>query len=262
MAAPRVSVVMAAYNESACLARSIASILAQTLSDFELIVVDDGSTDGTAEILSNLKDPRIITLTHKENRGMAESRNAGVRAARGRYIAVQDADDISVPERLKRQARFLDDNPDISLCGAWGRMLSEGREPVEFQLPTSPEHIRASLVRTNPILDATVMARASVLKENPYDTTLARLIDHDLFLRLGRDHKMANLPEILVDFETSQSWSYQLREQCWKTRIRWRALTRYGYPLSEALWLLAPLPVLLLPAGIKQILRRRFLLGR
>lgn len=256
---PKVSVVMVAFNEVRMIRRAIESILAQTLDDFELIVIDDGSTDGTGEVIASVKDPRLISIAHARNQGMCQSRNEGIAAAGGRYIAIFDADDVSHPQRLERQARFLDENPGIALCGTWGHLNDETSNMVELRQPVSSEEIRRALPRTCPIIDSSLMARAEMLKRHPYDPALPRAVDYDLFWRISRTHAMANIPEFLIVFETSRDRRYHWREQYWKTVVRWRALTRYGQPLRQAFWLLAPLPLVLMPSGLKWRLRKHFL---
>jgi len=116
--APRVSVVLPAYNAEAYLPEAVASILGQTYADFELIALDDGSTDGTAAWLDSVRDPRVRVL-HQQNIGLALTLNKGIGLARGAYIARQDADDISRPERLAKQVAYMDAHPACGLLGTW-----------------------------------------------------------------------------------------------------------------------------------------------
>jgi len=117
---PLVSVLLPVFNGESLIRGAIDSILAQTFRDFELIVVDDGSTDGTAAVLSEYRDPRVILLRHERNRGLIAALNTGLAVARGDYVARHDADDLSVPERLQLQSDFLNANEDVSVVSsAW-----------------------------------------------------------------------------------------------------------------------------------------------
>jgi glycosyltransferase involved in cell wall biosynthesis len=116
---PKISVIMSAYNAEKYIRQAIGSILSQTMGDFEFFIVNDASTDSTAEIISSFNDRRIIRIENKINKGIAASANACMDAAKGEYIARMDADDISMPQRFKRQADFLDNNPETSMCGSW-----------------------------------------------------------------------------------------------------------------------------------------------
>ena len=116
MTSPLVSVVLPVRNGAADLPKAIDTILAQTFTDFELIVVNDGSTDGTAAVLDAIRDPRV-RVVHQENMGLAAALNRGISLARGRYIARQDHDDWAKPTRLEKQVAFMEANPDCALVG-------------------------------------------------------------------------------------------------------------------------------------------------
>ena len=135
---PLISVVMPVYNGEKFLAEAIDSILAQTYTDFEFIIVDDGSKDHSTEIINDYakRDPRVRLVQLAENSGVASARNAGIAAARGKYIASMDSDDISLPERLRMQAEFLEANPKIDGVGVGGKQVHEDLSPIfSFRLP-------------------------------------------------------------------------------------------------------------------------------
>src|SRR4051812_32745176 len=117
--APRVSVLIPAYNSGRFLTEAVESILAQTTADWELIVIDDASTDGTPERLASCNDARLVRLRNPTNLGQVRSINRGLAVARGRYVACLDHDDVAEPGRLERQSDFLDAHPDVSVLGAW-----------------------------------------------------------------------------------------------------------------------------------------------
>jgi glycosyltransferase involved in cell wall biosynthesis len=116
---PKISVVMPVYNGKEYLALAVESILRQTFADFEFIIINDGSTDNSADIAASYEDPRIKLLHNDKNLGLIPSFNRGLENSRGEYIARMDADDIAFPDRFKKQVAFLDDHPDIALCGSW-----------------------------------------------------------------------------------------------------------------------------------------------
>src|SRR6056297_3103776 len=198
---PKVSVFIPVHNREHYIRVAVNSILAQTFEDFELIMVDDGSSDGTADVLARYSDPRLRVLRNPANLGIPASRNRGLEAARGEYIALLDSDDHAYPERLQRQVRFLDDHPEITQVGSWcsfmdsdGNMLDKVRRQ-----PLKPEDINAHLLFHCPVINRTVMARTAVLQETAYDTDFPRCQDYDMHSRLViAGHSLANQPDILV----------------------------------------------------------------
>ena len=129
---PKISVVMAVYNGEKYLREAIDSILNQTFKDFEFIIVNDGSTDRTREILESFIDPRIV-LIHQEHMGLTKSLNRGIALAKGKYIARQDADDISMAERLEKQFNFLESHENVALLGTAGHIIILVCVPLVFQ---------------------------------------------------------------------------------------------------------------------------------
>jgi len=200
-AAPRVSVFIPVHNRAAYVAVAINSLLAQDFGDFELIVVDDGSSDATPEVLERFDDPRLRIARQPRNLGIPAARNRGLALARGEYIALLDSDDHAYPTRLRRQVEWLDAHPDIVQLGSWcsfmdadGRMLDRIRRQ-----PLAAEDIHAHLLFHCPVINRTVMARTAVLREIGYDEDFPRCQDYDMHCRLvERGHRLANLPDILV----------------------------------------------------------------
>lgn len=123
---PVVSVVMSVYNGGPFLTEAIGSILSQSYADFECIIIDDGSTDNSADIIASHRDRRFRVITHAENAGLAARLNEGVAAASGRYVARMDADDISLPDRFARQVEFMQAHPHVGACGTWVEVAGEG----------------------------------------------------------------------------------------------------------------------------------------
>ena len=174
----RVSVVMPVYNGERFLAAAIESVLSQTFSDFEFIIVDDGSRDGSARTIQDYakRDSRIRVIEHRDNRGEASARNTGIAAATGDYIAGMDADDVSLPERLRRQAEFLDAHAEIGGVGVSARRVSEDLKPIQdYKLPASHALIAYDILAGGPaLIRSTVMTRRDLLVESGgYDARLS-----------------------------------------------------------------------------------------
>jgi hypothetical protein len=200
---PRVSVVLPVYNAERFVGEAIDSILAQTLTDLELIVIDDGSTDATAAILADraAQDPRIRLVT-RENRGLTATLNEGVSIARAEYVAIMNADDVALAERLERQAAFLDAHPAVAAVGSQTRLiLADGTAGPSVSLPQSPAEVRAFLPKASPLAHPAVMfRRAAVIAAGGYRPQIEPAEDYDLWLRLAERHDLANLPQVLLHY--------------------------------------------------------------
>jgi len=194
---PLVSVVIPAYNCEAYVAEAIESVLNQTFRDFELIVVDDASTDRTGEVLAGYERAgRIRVVSHQMNQGLAATRNSGIRRARGRYVSFLDADDVWRPEKLEYHVRILRENPHLALFGSDEILFADG-EPFMFPpLPVRPDlrEVRwEDLVVANCGLSASnVMVRRDCLDEvGLFDPDLRAAEDRDLWLRIARRFPVA-----------------------------------------------------------------------
>jgi glycosyltransferase involved in cell wall biosynthesis len=200
---PKVSVIIPTYNREKYIVDTINSVLNQTFSDYEIIVVDDGSTDGTERVIRE-QFPDKISYLSKPNGGPASARNMGMRIATGEYIAFLDSDDLWLPEKLEIQIRYMDSNPKCGLIGSWALTFrgtdSSKIEDVALACPeTVPTLQRLLLV--NCILLSTVMARASCIeKAGGFDNSLFVLEDYDLWIRLAMHYELANLPRVLARY--------------------------------------------------------------
>ncbi len=207
----RISVLLPVYNCPRYVGGAIESILAQTFADFEFLIIDDGSTDQTPEVLKKYTDPRIRIIRH-ENRGLAGTLNVGIKLARGKYIARQDQDDTSLPDRLAKQLSYMEEHPDCGLLGTWAQIM-DGDTLVEryHRHPSDPCDIRYQLLFNNPFVHSSVMLRKSVLDAaGGYSTDPERQPpeDYELWSRLVRGARAANLPEVLLYYrETPGSMS-------------------------------------------------------
>jgi glycosyltransferase involved in cell wall biosynthesis len=202
---PRVSIVMPAYNAEPFLSEAIDSLLGQTFSDFELIIVDDASTDGTAQMLAGyaMRDQRIVPWRNDVNLGQARTMNRALDAARGEYIARLDHDDVALPRRLELQVAFLDRHRDIGLLGSGSWLIDAEGHPRggSSLMPVDDLQIRWSTMYRNPIHHSTVMLRRDVLERNRlrYDSAwLAQ--DYDLWVRMLRHTRAANFSTRLTKY--------------------------------------------------------------
>jgi hypothetical protein len=212
---PEVSVVMSVYNGERYLRESIESLLSQTFSDFEFIIVDDGSTDSTAAILGEYRDPRIVLLRNEENIGLTKSLNRGLARVRGTFVARQDADDVSLPNRLERQVLFLREHPAVGILGSYCRLIDgEGRRLWLYRVPAYDLHIRWTSLLENPFAHPSVMVRRDVLAKNGlgYDEALVVAQDYDLWTRMLRYTQGANVSESLIYYRLSRGVTRTRRE--------------------------------------------------
>lgn len=192
---PRVSVLLPTYQSGAYLRETLDSIWTQTYQDYELLVVDDASTDQTLEILQESKDPRLRIIQGR-NRGLADALNLGITSARGDYIARIDADDLMVPDRLEKQVRFLDAHPEVIVCGGWQQYF--GLSTFLHAPPASAEQCRANLLFRCDLCHSTLMLRRAALIAHDlfYDPAFAAE-DFELWTRVLDVGDIANLPEVL-----------------------------------------------------------------
>ena len=208
MSPRRVSVIMSVYNGQKHLREAVESILGQTFTDFEFIVVDDGSTDSTWKILTSYHDQRIALVRSQENLGLSKSLNRGLKIARGEYIARQDADDVSFPARLTTQLEYLCSHSHVGLLGtAYHVIDTKGRRIATHRQPLTDTEIRWQMLFHNAFCHTSVMFRRELIDtgEPPYSEGLRYSQDYDLWARLLRRTPAANLPAPLVAFRAHQA---------------------------------------------------------
>ena len=194
---PRVSVILCAYNEEACIARAIDSILDQTFDDLEIIAVNDGSTDNTLEVLRKYADRRL-TVINKANTGLTDSLNVGIRASQGELVARLDADDWADKRRIEIQVQFLDSNPQIALVGTWASIVKPDGCVETCKLPVSSAKIRRFMLRDNPFVHSSVLMRRTVFDEVGWYRSTHGMEDYDLWIRIAARYPTANIAECLV----------------------------------------------------------------
>lgn len=201
---PYISVILPVYNSGNWLAATINSVLAQTMRDFELIIINDGSTDESAAIIRSFSDSRIRYL-EQPNRGLVATLNRGLAEAKGTYIARIDGDDVCLPERFARQAAWLDAHPATAVTGCFVNFINEkgeeiGHWPVDRANHT-PEQIRHALPSLNCMTHPSIMARAAIMRQFGYNPAQQHIEDYDLWLRMQAEGlQIDKVPEVLLQY--------------------------------------------------------------
>lgn len=205
---PKVSVIIPAYNAELFIEDAIKSILQQTLKDFELIVIDDASTDGTWAIIKNLAetDARIRIHQNTVNLGITRNRNKGLDLAKGQYIAWQDADDISLPTRLEKQCAYLDSNEDVGIVGGYLELFRDQQVIGVRKYPTNDSELRRCMFRYAPVAQPAAMLRFEALTQvGRFNEKYVTAEDLDMTFRIGEKYKLGNIDEVLIRYR--ESWT-------------------------------------------------------
>lgn len=257
-----ISILMSVYNGEQFVRKAVESLLIQTYPDFELLVVDDASTDSTHGILEELArhDPRIRVLTNLTNLGLTRSLNIALKHAHGTFVARMDADDIALPHRLEKQVAFFNVHPEVGIVGTWYQFINDaGNVLGKKRPPTNDVQLHRALIRFNPFLHSSTMIRISLLDQvGGYDESYRRAQDYDLWMRCAPLTKLANLPDILMQkrFTTGMISYTRERDQIRAAlRVRLSALKRGAYHWWCLIFLLKPALAVLLPTPIVRFIR-------
>jgi len=202
-----VTVLMSVYNGEKYLCEAVDSILNQTFKDFEFLIINDGSTDGTAEIIKSYQDSRIKIINNEKNIGLTKSLNKGLKFAKGEYIARMDADDISYPNRLEVQYEYMKSNSDLAICASSYEQINENGNTIKvIKGYLECEQLYYFLTFANQLAHSTVFLRKSIiLKLNGYDDKLIQSQDYDLWCRVSRIGKIVRIDEILLKLRIHQN---------------------------------------------------------
>lgn len=247
---PTISVIMPVYNSAKYLALAIESILNQTYSDFEFIIIDDGSSDTSWKIIQkySLKDKRIRAKQNSSNLGICQTLNYGLSIARGKYIARMDADDWSYPERLSKQVVFMKTHPKVVICGGAVQVCNADLKILNKRsYPISDKKIREKILKINPFAHPAVMYRKeAVIEAGGYNEKLVTVEDYDLYFRLGNLGKLANLSDTLLKLrlrDNSISCLNATKQAAFHLYVRLKAVNEYGYNwhLVDAVYFIAVL---------------------
>ena len=227
MKKPLVSIIMPVYNEEASIKKAIKTVIDQTYKKFELIVIDDGSTDGTSNIVKTLQklDERIIYLRNEENRGTTYSLNRGLRKASGEYIARIDGDDWYHPRKLELQVKFLERRSEYGIVGTFYILVDESGHAVKVRLPVTHSEIMKRMAYRNAFAHSSIMVRRSVLDMvGYYDERYEYAQDYDLYFRILEVSKGYNLPSYLL---------YRMRRRQGRRTLTKRTLNSILIPLRH-----------------------------
>lgn len=253
----KISVVMSVYNAEKYLAEAVDSILSQTYSDFELILINDKSTDDSGRILKGYaqKDPRVIILENEQNIGLTKSLNKGLAIAKGEYIARMDADDIATAERFEKQAAFLDAHPDYSFVSCIGRYIDENGNPEQLRpFPETNEEIYAMMPKVDAVMHPGVMfRREDIAKIGNYCEDFRVVQDYDLWFRgMAAGYKFYNIQEPLLLFRRNESYNTR-KSKAYRMvdfQVRKKGYKINKVPLHKRVYLIVPLALAYIPPKV------------
>ena len=254
-----VSVVMPAYNCEGTLEESVYSILDQTYEDFELIIVNDASTDETLSVAMAIanKDSRIRVVSQEVNRGVGAARERGIHESSGKYICWQDADDIAMPDRIEKQLAFLEEHPGVGVVGGFIQFFDETGDGVIRTYAESDRELRAKIFRYNPVAQpASMFRRECFEKVGYYDPTLLVDEDLDMFFRVGEVYEFGNVQQVVLKYRqsTTSLTASRLREMevvALKLRQKYRKSDKYNYTMADALFNMAQRATMFIPSKIR-----------
>jgi glycosyltransferase involved in cell wall biosynthesis len=242
---PAVSVIIAVYNGEPYLRSALNSVLSQDFEDFEVVIVDDCSTDCTAEIIAACGDPRILYIRNTRNLGQTASLNVGLAAAAGELVARMDADDRYLSGKLRRQVEYMRAHPDVAVCGTWARRVDERDRLIgTFSAPLGADDIAFELIVGTPVCHVSAVMRASALRQvGGYDEQLRYAADIALWSVLHeRGYVIRNIPEVLMEYR-EHSMSYGAsnlvdgaagREAAEITRLNAKRIAHYTLSAADA----------------------------
>jgi len=201
MSSVPITVLLPVFNAGCHLEKTITSLLRQTFSSFDLLVINDGSTDDSGLIIRSIRDKRIRLVENTKNLGVADTLNRGIELAEGRYIVRMDADDVCKPSRLEKQLNFMEAHPEVGVSGTWIRSFGD-QLPIIERRPANSEAIKAYMLFDNPLFHPTVIMRKSFLDQYRlrYDATFNRTEDYDLWSRAVHFFPLGNISEPLLKF--------------------------------------------------------------
>lgn len=235
---PRVTVLMPVYNAELYVSEAVASVLQQTYADYELLIIDDGSTDNTLQKLMMFDDHRIRIVKNETNMGLVHTLNRGIQLAQGEFIARMDGDDVSLPHRLERQVFYMDHHPEIGMCGSLVQLIHSGEV---WALPQDPNEIKVLLMFHCTFVHPSVMIRRGLLLDHGiyYDSRYAHAEDYDLWVRLAEVSRLTNIQEVLLQYrqhDTQVSHVHKDAQHKNADRIRMRQLNSLGIIPSTWEW--------------------------
>jgi glycosyltransferase involved in cell wall biosynthesis len=235
---PRVSVFMPVYNAEQYLNECIDSILKQSFTEFEFVIVNDGSTDRSAEVIKAYSDPRIRFIENPQNLGLIASLNIGLEICKGEYIVRMDQDDISLPQRIEKQVRFMDENPEYGLIGCWFEDFGENIENKVVRYSSDDTHIRIRHLYQTHIAHPTAVIRKSVIDQFNlrFNPEFVHGEDYAFWVAISAYCKLSNYPEMLVrkrdhPRNISNKYAQIQRDTC--ARVKLGQFAKMGVEISR-----------------------------
>jgi len=264
-----VSVVIPTYNKAQYLKEAIESVLNQTYKNIEIIVIDDGSTDESREVVNSFT-PSILNTKYRilnpiiyfwqENKGAAMARNTGIKKAKGKYIAFLDSDDLWLREKLEKQVSFMEENPETGLLGTGCyEITNKGKIIGQKIFPIKNKDLQKDLIKYNPFIQSSVVVKREVFsKVGLYNKGFRESEDYELWLRIGQNYKIGNLPEPLVRkryYKKGLSPTKDKKQLYFVLRAKKAAIRRGQYPKRYYLYVLKSWIFMKIPFFLRRIIR-------
>lgn len=233
---PEISVIVPVYNSGNYISEAIESILNQSFQNFELLLVNDASTDNSKNKILEYKDNRIVLIDNPGNKGVAFSRNEGLKIAVGKYVAFLDADDIALPNRFEVQYNFMEQHPETGACGTYAEYFGE-RTGI-WKYPISHEEIKCRLMWGSSIVISSAMVRRNILVENTilFDEYFPPTEDYKMWVDIGQVSFLQNLPNVLIKYRVHKEQATTARKRIMdekKTEIILEQLASSGVSIKE-----------------------------
>ncbi|QIK54208.1 glycosyltransferase [Dysgonomonas sp. HDW5B] len=234
---PKLSIIMPVFNTEKYLREAIDSIIQQSFTDWELLIINDGSTDSSENIIQSYTDKRIQYHRNDQNIGLISTLNKGIDICTGDYIARMDADDISEKDRFKIQLAFLAENKEYAMCGSYAKVIDENNNETGkiLNLQTN-DFLQINLLFSVPFIHPSMMFRREVLKNNYFDPKYKHAEDYELWCRIANNYKIANIPDYLLRYRwhtNNVSVTYSQIQENIKNKIICKELQNIGLQPSE-----------------------------
>ncbi len=250
---PKVSIVMPVKDGEKFLPQALDSVLNQTLKDWELLVVNDGSLDKTGSILDSYakKDERIQVITNKSSQGIGACLNVAISLTLGEFVARMDGDDVMLADRLEQQVRYLSGHPEIVACGTQVAMIDAGGDVFAYKhFPVDPSKLREVIMWMVPMQHPAMMIRGDVYRNVLYDESFSTAEDVEMMMQLLQYGEFGNVDEVLFQYrkaDTSNGY-HNVKRTFWLTMLgRYRGIVRFGYRPSLKGWVLSLAQLLVVP---------------
>lgn len=260
---PKVSVILPVYNEEKRLASAVKSILNQTFTDFEFLIINDGSKDKTDDVIHSFSDNRIRLINNEKNIGLVRTLNKGIFLAQGEYMARIDADDLALPTRLEKQVNYLEQNSEVAVLGTAAYHNDEIRKEKFIRIPPMNDYaIKCEMVKYVPLEHSSIMVRTSVMKEvGGYDEKFDDIEDLELWIRIGRKYKLANLSEPLIirNIRPNSFWYSNFNiivRQLKFSKVAKKAISSFDLPRMYYFYIITKVIYGIAPNSIKRLARK------